>query len=70
VDKIESMDVTPETLRNKTDAELIAMVQELAIQLDLIGKEQGRRIASDRHQKNTAQDAEENEGGLSPALRP
>jgi hypothetical protein len=64
------MDAMSENLRRKTDAELIAMVQELAVQLDLIGKEQGRRIASNRHQKDTAQDAEENEGGISPPLSP
>jgi hypothetical protein len=64
------MDITPKTLLTKTDVELVAMVQALAVQLDLIGKEQSRRIASNRCLDNTAQDAEENEGGISRQLPP
>jgi hypothetical protein len=64
--RMAGMDITPETLLTKTDDELVAMARELAIQFDLIRQEQGRRIASTSHQEDTAQDAEENEGGLSP----
>jgi hypothetical protein len=59
------MDITPQTLLTKTDAELIAMARELAIQFDLIRQEQSRRIASSSRLDDTAQDAEENEGGIS-----
>lgn len=59
------MDSTAAQLHEKTDAELIAMVKEIAVQLDLIGQEQTRRIAMQRRQDNAAKDSQENEGGPS-----
>lgn len=55
-----------DNLRENTDAELIAMLRDIADQLDIIGQEQTRRIAANRRQTIEARNAEENEGGLSP----
>jgi hypothetical protein len=55
------------SLRDKTDAELIAMVRELAMQIDRIGEEQKRRTALTDRETLAARNAEENEGGPSDA---
>jgi hypothetical protein len=59
------MKITPEMLRNLTDDELITLMRGLVVQIDLIGQEQARRIALASRERHTAQDAEENEGGIS-----
>lgn len=62
-------------LRDKSHEELIVIAHDLATQLDLVIKEQGRRIASIRgngnqalqdRERDAAQGAEENQGGRSP----
>ena len=55
------MSDTPKDLREKTDAELIAMLRELSIQIDNIGKEQARRTGSENQ---AVRDDEANEGGI------
>jgi hypothetical protein len=60
--RIRRMDNTPKDLSKKTDAELKAMLRELTIQIDIIGKEQTRRTGSE---SRAARDAEANEGGPS-----
>jgi hypothetical protein len=57
------MSIAPDSLLEKTDAELIAMMRELALQIDRIGQEQTRRIALAARQDEAAREAEENEGG-------
>ena len=61
------MNNTANSLREKTDLELIAMARELAVQIDRILQEQARRSALATRQSRAAEDAQENEGGLSPA---
>ena len=58
-----AMSIAPDSLLEKTDAELIAMMRELALQIDRIGQEQTRRIALAARQDEAAREAEENEGG-------
>jgi hypothetical protein len=60
------MNNTANSLRDKTDLELIAMARELAVRIDRIMQEQVRRSALATRQSRAAEDAEENEGGLSP----
>jgi hypothetical protein len=55
------------SLRDKTDAELVAMVRELAMQIDRIAEEQTRRTALTDRETLAARNAEENEGGSSDA---
>jgi hypothetical protein len=52
---------TLDNLAEKTDAELAEMVHALQVTIDLIGKEQSRRIANE----DDGQNAEANEGGIS-----
>ena len=54
-----------DSLRDKTDAELIAIVRELAMQIDRIGEEQKRRTALRNRETLAARNAQENEGGSS-----
>ena len=42
-------------LRDKTDAELIAIASDLTFQLDLVGDEQTRRIIEALQHKNSVQ---------------
>jgi hypothetical protein len=61
-----AMNTIPDSLLGKTDAELIAMIRELALQIDRIGREQTRRIALAVRQDEAAREAEVNEGGSCP----
>jgi len=60
------MEESSDTLREKTDLELVAMIFDLSTQLDQIGQEQNRRIALAGREDRLAADAEVSEGG--PAL--
>jgi hypothetical protein len=55
--------IAPDSLLEKTDAELTAMIHELALQIDRIGQEQTRRIALAARQDEASREAEESEGG-------
>jgi hypothetical protein len=55
----------PISHREKTDLELIAMVRELALQIERIGDEQRRRTGLTNRENRAARNAEENEGGIS-----
>ena len=54
-----AMSIAPDSVLEKTDAELIAMMRELALQIDRIGQEQTRRIAFTARQDEAAREAEE-----------
>jgi hypothetical protein len=60
------MNTTPDSLREKTDIELVEMIRQLAQRMHTIGQEQKRRIEMASH---AARDAEESEGGLSTPER-
>jgi hypothetical protein len=49
-----AMEINRVTLRDKTDEELIALADDLAIQLDLVGDEQCRRIVETFQHKRLA----------------
>jgi len=55
--------VEDDSLREKTDAELVAMIIDLSALLDQVGREQSRRVASSARETRLAEDAEVSEGG-------
>jgi hypothetical protein len=61
-----AMNTIPDSLLGNTDAELIALIRELALQIDRIGREQARRIALAAREDESAREAEVNEGGSCP----